>query len=277
MSKRASSSRDAEQEDKARRRSDDSHVDKRAKIANDILEELTCPLTLELCADPVTAEDGHLYEKTAIASYFEHCRRASLRVKSPVNNVTMGTTLTPALHACSIIERVLTSGALSRTDVAARRQHAFDIIRVQPLMKRVGDGQVGAMLALGILYSTGDLHVKKNYKAAFEWFCKGSDLGNASCTGMKGIMLCDGVHCEKDVTQGLVDLAFSAGNRSRFSNFMLGLYYERGNHGLRKDDKAVRHWYNRVANPTKYNLLCDASDDNITHARKWLDEHPEPV
>jgi hypothetical protein len=223
------------------------------------------------------AEDGHLYERSAIASYFEHCKRATLEVKSPVNNVPMGTTLTPALHARSIIERVLTSGALEGTAVAARRQHAFDVIRVQPLMKRVGDGQVSAMLALGILYSTGDLHVRKNYKAAFEWFCKGSDRGSASCTGMKGMMLCDGVHCEKDVTQGLVDLAFSAGNRSRFSNFILGLYYERGNHELRKDDKAVRHWYNRVANPTKYNLLCDASEDNVTHARKWLDEHPESV
>ena len=35
-------------------------------VMRDIAQELTCPLSLELMVDPVTAEDGHYYERVWI-------------------------------------------------------------------------------------------------------------------------------------------------------------------------------------------------------------------
>jgi len=277
MSEQPSTSGGTERENKARRRSEHSRSNKRAKIANEVFEELTCPLTLELCVDPVMAEDGHLYERNAIVSYFEHCQRASLALKSPVNNVPMGPMLTPAPHVSSIIERVLTSGALHRTDVAAWRQRAFDVSHVQPLIKRIDNGDVHAMHTLGCVYYRGTLHVKSDYKAAFKWYCEGSDRGHICSLAMKSKMLLEGKYCTKDTTQGLIGAAFSAGAGSLFSHYTMGHYFELGEHKHAEVDQTIRYWYERVVNHEKYELSNDASADLVALAQKWLDKHPKSV
>ena len=42
----------------------------RASI-NDVAADLRCPITLQLPFDPVTAQDGKIYERTAILEWFK--------------------------------------------------------------------------------------------------------------------------------------------------------------------------------------------------------------
>jgi hypothetical protein len=70
----------------------------------------TCPLTLELPVDPTTAEDGRVYERSAIAEHISNSEAGNLR--SPVTGQVMGPRLTTAFAARETIEALVRSGAL---------------------------------------------------------------------------------------------------------------------------------------------------------------------
>jgi hypothetical protein len=53
-------------------------------------EEFLCPITLELMTDPVVAEDGHTYERSAITDWF-----ANGNGLSPKTQAEMGQVVTP--------------------------------------------------------------------------------------------------------------------------------------------------------------------------------------
>lgn len=72
---------------------------------NEAAAELVCPITFALPLDPVTAEDGKVYERSAIEEWLRKHER------SPVTNVPMGTRLFAAPHAKSVIRSMVKSGA----------------------------------------------------------------------------------------------------------------------------------------------------------------------
>jgi hypothetical protein len=37
------------------------------------LEELSCPISMQLMTDPVVADDGHTYERHAIEAWIKKC------------------------------------------------------------------------------------------------------------------------------------------------------------------------------------------------------------
>ena len=53
-------------------------------------DEFLCPITLELMTDPVLAEDGHTYERSAITDWF-----ANGNGLSPKTQATMGRAIVP--------------------------------------------------------------------------------------------------------------------------------------------------------------------------------------
>lgn len=74
------------------------------------VSDWTCPLTLELPVDPATAEDGRVYERSAIAEHISNSEGRQLR--SPVTGQAMGPRLTTAFAARETIETLVRSGAL---------------------------------------------------------------------------------------------------------------------------------------------------------------------
>jgi hypothetical protein len=58
--------------------------------ADKYLPSMVCPITGEAFRDPVQAEDGHSYEREAIAHWLTHCKPTS-----PVTGATMGGRLVP--------------------------------------------------------------------------------------------------------------------------------------------------------------------------------------
>ena len=49
-----------------------------AAAEDDIPDDLRCPLTLELFEDPVTAQDGHTYERRAIVEWLNKKKTSPL-------------------------------------------------------------------------------------------------------------------------------------------------------------------------------------------------------
>ena len=80
------------------------------KIRNAVDEafnEFLCPITLSLPLDPVMTEDGHMYERVAIARWLETHQR------SPMTNKAMSTELVPAVQVKNMIRGMIKSGALT--------------------------------------------------------------------------------------------------------------------------------------------------------------------
>ena len=69
---------------------------------------IVCPITMALPLDPVTAADGFVYERSAVADWI-----AKGNGKSPKTNLPMGDALLPAPHVKNMIKRMVESGALS--------------------------------------------------------------------------------------------------------------------------------------------------------------------
>ena len=92
-----------------------------------VADDLLCPLTLELPFVPVTAEDGHVYEQSAIRKHFQTRRDQNLPLTSPLTNQRMGDRLLAAPRVKSLIEtliheRVLT-GELADAWKKTAKQH----------------------------------------------------------------------------------------------------------------------------------------------------------
>ena len=80
---------------------------KAPSLAESIHDELICPITYEMPAEPVYAEDGRLYERSAIEQWFAADNRSS-----PMTKLPMGTRLVDAVQVRNIIERIVESGEL---------------------------------------------------------------------------------------------------------------------------------------------------------------------
>ncbi len=83
--------------------------EKQQNVAALVAEELICPITHELLIEPVTTEDGKVYERAAIELWFE-TREGD--PTSPMTNTVIGTQLTPAPQIRNRIEALVESGAI---------------------------------------------------------------------------------------------------------------------------------------------------------------------
>tara|TARA_Y100000748_G_C15411126_1_gene455457 strand:- start:600 stop:1013 length:414 start_codon:yes stop_codon:yes gene_type:complete len=76
-------------------------MDKTDPVLDALIEQLICPITHALPIDPVIAEDGNVYELTAIQA------QLSRRQKSPLTNKLMGPRLIRARHITGMIRSLL--------------------------------------------------------------------------------------------------------------------------------------------------------------------------
>ena len=84
--------------------------EKKQKVAlTTIAKEFVCPITQELPIQPVTAEDGKIYEETAIRDWFS---KKDGDPTSPSTGAVIGTKLLPAPQARNTIEALVESGAI---------------------------------------------------------------------------------------------------------------------------------------------------------------------
>jgi TPR repeat protein len=226
--------------------------------------ELVCPITFSLPVDPVTAEDGKVYERSAIEEWLKQ------QHKSPVTNLAMGTRLLPALQVKNMIRTMVASGALTGDKVDAWKLKLKEEEEVAKMRREAEAGDGAAMWILGSWYELGQKGLAKDSAKAFEWYEKSHEAGDA--TGACFLASCylygDGV--PKCLARANTLMSQAAERGSKYACFRLGGAYADGLAGFPKDEKMARRFYSTVASAT--NDDCTAA--NKEEAATWLRVHP---
>jgi TPR repeat protein len=228
------------------------------------MNEFLCPITFSLPVDPVMAEDGNVYERSAIEEWLKQ------QHKSPVTNLAMGTRLLPALRVKNMIRAMVTSGALTGDKVDAWKLKLEEEEEVAEKLREAEAGHGGAMYNLGVWYEKGQKGLAKDLAKAFEWYEKSHEAGDAGGTGGLGACYLVGMGVPKCLARGAMLLGQAAERGSKAACYQLGFVYADGNLGFPKDEKMARRYYSMVASASNE----DCSDAAKEKAATWLREHP---
>jgi hypothetical protein len=226
--------------------------------------ELVCPITFSLPVDPVMAEDGKVYERSAIEEWLKQ------QGKSPVTNMAMGTRLLPALQVKNMIRTMVASGALTGDKVDAWKLKLKEEGEVAEWRRKAEAGDGRAMYVLGAWYWLGQKGLAEDKAKAFEWYEKSHEAGYAigACFLASCYLYGDGV--PKCLARGATLMSEAAGRGSNYACFKLGRAYADGVAGFPKDEKMARRFYSTVASATD----DDCIDAYKEEAATWLRVHP---
>ena len=115
---------------------------KRCKTTtSNVVDELLCPITQQLPVDPVTAEDGRLYERAAIEEWIEKKKEEKF-VRSPSTNEDMELHLTDAVQIRITIQHLVQSGLVDDDKAAAVKEQLA-------LEKAANEGDGNALYEMG--------------------------------------------------------------------------------------------------------------------------------
>jgi hypothetical protein len=228
------------------------------------MNEFLCPITFSLPVDPVTAEDGKVYERSAIEEWLKQQR------KSPVTNLAMGTRLLPALQVKNMIRMMVTSGALTGDKVDAWKLKLEEEEEVAEMLRDAEAGVGWAMYVLGFWYENGEKGLAMDEAKAFEWYKKSHEAGNATGTGCLGLFYLRGNGVPECQSRANTLLSDAAARGSKYACHKLGRVYADGDWGFPKDDTMARRYYSMVASAA----IDDCYDEEKEEAATWLREHP---
>jgi len=228
------------------------------------VNEFLCPITFSLPVDPVMAEDGNVYERSAIEEWLEQ------QLKSPVTNLAMGTRLLPALRVKNMIRTMVSSGALTGDKVDAWKLKLKEEEEVAETLRKAEAGENWAMRKLGHWYEHGKKGLAEDEAKAFEWYKKSHEAGNASGTYGLGTCYLVGVGVPKCPMRANTLLSDAAARSSKCACYTLGRAYADGLCGFPKDETMARRYYSMVASASIVDLIGNANEKAAT----WLREHP---
>ena len=231
---------------------------------DEAMNEFLCPITFSLPVDPVMAEDGNVYERSAIEEWLKQQR------KSPVTNLAMGTKLLPALRVKNMIRAMVASGALTGDKVDAWKLKLEEEEEVAEMRRKAEAGDGWAMYNLGVCYELGELGLAEDAAKAFEWFEKSHEAGDAGGTSGLGYCYLVGEGVPKCPVRSAMLLGQAAERGSKLACYHLGLAYAKGCLGFPKDEKMARRYYSMVASAS----IENCADADKEKAATWLREHP---
>ena len=228
------------------------------------VNEFLCPITFSLPVDPVTAEDGKVYERSAIEEWLKQQR------KSPVTNLAMGTRLQPALRVKNMIRTMVTSGALTGDKVDAWKLKLEEEEEVAETLRKAEAGDGEAMRILGSWYRRGLKGLAEDLAKAFEWYEKSHEAGYSGGTGSLGACYLLGMGVPKCPMHANTLLSQAAERGSKNACYQLGRAYAKGLCGFPKNEKMARRFYSMVASASNDDCLDEGKEEAAT----WLREHP---
>ena len=220
---------------------DSVETSKRFRSAVDeSLTHLVCAITQELPLDPVTAEDGNIYERSAIEEWLKQ------QQKSPLTNQPMGSKLLPAFQVRSMIETMVRSGAIGGEVAESWRKRLEVEQEVARVKERADGGDVEAMLLLAKMYHVGRDGLKKDAKQSFRWVERAAKAGHVTGIRTLGVFYIGGHGVAKDSLMGLVLVTEAATKGDASACYLLGGWYKDGIRGLPQSAEQTRKWYERA-------------------------------
>jgi len=233
---------------------------------DEMAEELVCPITQELPVDPVTAEDGRVYERSAIEAHIKG--RSAEALKSPITNEPMGPRLFPAVQTRNNIERMVKSGAIGGDKAAAWQKRIEEEERVAETRRKAEGGDRDAMAELGFWYKDGQKGLAVDLKQSFEWFERAAELDEPTALSACAQALLEGKGVERDTARGHFMLGAGCALGAEHACYLKGFGHQLGLWGLKKDDKQATRWFRKMPGCSVKN-----SAGNREKAAKWLREH----
>ncbi len=241
-----------------------AHDFRRHKSATEeAFAELVCPITFSLPVDPVIAEDGNVYERSAIEEWLKQQR------KSPVTNLAMGVKLLPALRVKNMIRTMVSSGTLTGDKVDAWKLKLKEEEEVAEMRRKAEAGDGEAMYNLGFWYENGEKGLAMDDAKAFEWYEKSHEAGDAGGTCCLGRCYLWGYGVPKCLVRANTLMGQATERGSQLACINLGDAYAKGRLGFPKDEKMARRYYSMVASAA----IEDCSDDAKEEAATWLRAH----
>ena len=243
----------------------ETEENKRLKsVVDETAEELVCAITMALPVDPVTAQDGHVYERSAITDWI-----AQGNGKSPKTNEPMGPALLPAPQVKAMIRGMVKSGALTGDKAEAWEAKLQEEEMVRRWREAAEGGDGWAMYNMGIIYLHGMLGVRKDLAEGFRWCQRSADAGCEDGVALLGNCYMYGHGVGKNTSLGLTYVTEGAKGGSQYGCYWLGWYLAKGVNGLPKDDKQATKWFRKMQACTSW----AAGPKTGEEAAAWLREH----
>ncbi|CAB9523010.1 Putative E3 ubiquitin-protein ligase LIN [Seminavis robusta] len=205
-------------------------------------DDLICPISLELPWDPVTAEDGRVYERECIE---EHIKKNPGNLTSPITREKMGTRIFPAIQHRNTIETLIESGVIDGDLAAKWNEKVEQKKQMEELLKKAEAGDADAMYSVGVYYFVGNDGFKQDDKLAFHWYKRAHEARNIMGTAM-----------------------LAAGG-SDVGAYNLGFGFAKGEYGLSATKSEAIYWLTKVTGKCRVDHLSDSSKKA---ARKLLHE-----
>jgi uncharacterized protein YdaT len=249
-------------------------VSKRYKSAIDAMaDEWLCPITTELPLEPVIAEDGQVYEKSALE---ELIRSQKGNLRSPMTNLPMGRRIVPSVQARNTIEKLVRSGAIGGDKAERWLERLSEEEMVKATVAKAEGGDAEAMFTLGDYHFYGEHGLKMDDVAANRWYKMGADLNDPRCLAAYGQNLIFGRGVSAAETHGICLMFQAAGMGSKHAASCVGHTYWKGLYGIPQDTERAKHWYRKVATAPLKDI--ESSDEEQAAQRLLLDgPHDEEV
>tara|TARA_B100001540_G_scaffold268197_1_gene250180 strand:+ start:892 stop:1647 length:756 start_codon:yes stop_codon:yes gene_type:complete len=213
----------------------------------------TCPITLAFPVDPVIAEDGHTYDRSAITRWI------SMKQSSPMTGLPMQDRLVASAQIKSWT-RILVQRGVGRPD---QRQAVEKCLQDEELVSKVRSqaeaGSASAMRQMGFTYQRGKYGVSQNYSTARHWFERAAYKNDVQGMALYGSYLLEGKGGPVDSLHGILFTSIAA-HKVDLAAYELGWLWTLGTHGVTKDEELGRYWL-RLATSGKleYNNLAEHS------------------
>lgn len=226
----------------AQKRAIENDKDEHASKMQCLLENVyTCPITYEIPFDPVTAEDGIVYERRAIQDWFNTI--AGHEVRSPVTNSIIRKRVFPAIQFRNLIRNLAVKGHLTGNIAEQWKQRFKEEEEVESFQRRARAGELTAMLWLAKAFSLGVKGLQKDVKLAFHWSKLASNKGDATAMSHIGHMLINGCGTQKNVSLGLLYMTRAAELGSEYACYQLGIAFKEGIWGLGCDEELAYMYF----------------------------------
>lgn len=241
---------------------------KRQKRMCEVLAaEYICPITQELPVEPVTAEDGKIYEKAAIQKWL------TMNLRSPATGLPMGTHLLPATQVRNTIEQLVLSGDVDKDKTLNWLQKFKNDKKMKKLRARADQGDLDAVYKIGIAFSKGMYGVAIDKHEARIWFEFGAMRNDVKCMAMFGDFLLRGIAGSVDHCSALIYISQAAALGSDMAAWILGNIYIHNYPIIRpmidmNVDRA-QHWFEQVC-------VCEVKHlkhDIVLECKRQVSEH----